>query len=331
LITDGEAPINAEAVRVCQLLIESRILLDAFLIGECEISPVRMAAFHSRGRAFGGLDPQLFSRILNVESFVDFTLRRSPGRFPDRHEINEGSLVMTEFWPFDDSIEFGPSARPLTARVPRSNRSGRDQRLLRELQICANFISGGNRGNFKIQFCDDRLDRWLVGIEGPLSQSIKARFVWPLIISFPADYPYSCPVFRFSAIPCHPNVSLTGRVHCTFLERYHPAVSIASLLLGIQSLFVEPDLSVIPFESASEGWTKSRVLECHFHGLPAPQSVGSPPPLPLSPPSPPDGDPIEIPDYRAVFSPISWNKIPPGEADTSLGLLVPRREVILIE
>jgi ubiquitin-protein ligase len=179
-------------------------------------------------------------------------------------------------------------------------------------------ISGGNHGSFAIEFCDGRLDRWFVGIEGRLSRENAARFVWPLVVAFPSDYPHSCPVFRFTAVLRHPNVSRAGRVDCAVLERYHPAVSIAALLLGIQELLADPDSAVGQFEPVRKEWTVARVLKCRFNGRPAPRL--------FAPMEPKEDAPIQIPDYHAAFSTISWKEIRPDEADSSLGILVDSSE-----
>jgi hypothetical protein len=112
-------------------------------------------------------------------------------------------------------------------------------------------------------------------------------------------------------------------VNCTLLERYHPVVSVAALLLGIQSLFQEPDRDIAAYDSLGEEWTIRRVLECRRSKQAAPEEFISRPEK--------GGKPIEIPYYAVAFSPISWTEIHPDEFDLSLGLLVKSSEKHLFE
>jgi hypothetical protein len=71
-------------------------------------------------------------------------------------------------------------------------------------------------------------DTWRVLIRGRLSRDSDLEVIWDLFITFPNDYPFSEPVYRFRAPPPLGNVSVLGRVKRNDL--YHPAERVVDVI-----------------------------------------------------------------------------------------------------
>jgi ubiquitin-protein ligase len=102
-------------------------------------------------------------------------------------------------------------------------------------------LYGGAPKSFQAFPVDGKKAVWRVFLEAPLNRDGGRDVCWDLAVSFPRDYPYDCPVFRFVAIPDIPNVSETGRVDCRALRSYHPRMRVAALLVAVRELFDTDD------------------------------------------------------------------------------------------
>jgi ubiquitin-protein ligase len=263
LITDGDAPIDDTAIAACQSLLKTDIILDALVLGP--MSPIRMAVFYSGGRAFG-LDGPEFREFLKLEEFIDISVRLRPHGNWKPAEITKKLLTIhAESPPYDTTVGLkNPYTKLVPSVIPEklSGTSYRERRIVEELETCRK----GVPTTFDIALGNDRLDLWFVSLEGPLSRHDGLRVLWPLTVLFPPDYPYSCPTFRFAAVPSLVNICPSGRVVCSALKNYNPRVSIASLLCEIQHLFTDKDTSVYPEVSSTgvDEWTMERLFECQW-------------------------------------------------------------------
>jgi ubiquitin-protein ligase len=110
-------------------------------------------------------------------------------------------------------------------------------RLSRELQqITRNPIEGATVN------CDIDLYTWkccMRCMDGSLYEGLS----YNLIITFPLDYPYHPPQFRFKTPMLHPNVKPDGIVSISVLESdWSPALTVDKLFLTLQLALVSPEL-----------------------------------------------------------------------------------------
>jgi ubiquitin-protein ligase len=235
-----------------------------------------MAAFYSGGRAFGRLSSDEFCRILKLEEFADISVRDIPRRRIPSGDRTASDLQVGDHTPYDSFLGIrNPFEELSIGRGPTvgSSESYKDQRILRELEISKNCRFQGTFESFDVSLVNGRLDIWAVQIAGRLTRDGDIRVLWPLVVLFPPDYPFSCPTFRYAAVPRLRNVYPTGRVVCSALKKYNYQVNVATLLIEIRGLFDADDEEELPpeVEKGVPEWTVERVNEDHFQGRSAPQ------------------------------------------------------------
>ncbi|XP_036602771.1 ubiquitin-conjugating enzyme E2 R1-like [Trichosurus vulpecula] len=100
---------------------------------------------------------------------------------------------------------------------------------------------------------EDDLYHWVVAIFGPPNTYYEGGY-FKAHLSFPIDYPYSPPVFRFLTEMWHPNIYESGHVCISILdppdvpksevppsERWNPTQNVRTILLSVISLLNEPN------------------------------------------------------------------------------------------
>jgi ubiquitin-conjugating enzyme E2 T len=116
---------------------------------------------------------------------------------------------------------------------------------------------------------EDNIATFIAEIEGP-PNSPFADAVFTLTIQIPSRYPFEPPSCRFSSVPSpyHPNIDASGRICLDTLKSpptgtWSPAVSLATLLLSIQSLLAEPnpDDGLVPEISNLYRFSKEKWIE----------------------------------------------------------------------
>jgi ubiquitin-protein ligase len=122
----------------------------------------------------------------------------------------------------------------LAAAQAPTPRSFCDERILKEMQICV-------EAGFRAYAAVGSVREWRVYVRGPIPGTDHEQVFWALAISFPGDYPFIAPSFRFLSIPPLRNVSSFGRVRNRCIEEYHPRIHIAAILVSIQQLFYSSD------------------------------------------------------------------------------------------
>jgi ubiquitin-conjugating enzyme E2 D/E len=112
--------------------------------------------------------------------------------------------------------------------------SKRIQNELRELQkdppsTCSAGPEGGN------------LYTWRGFIFGPTDSPYEGG-IFNLSIEFPEDYPFRPPHVLFLTKVYHPNINASGSICLDILkDKWSPALSIAKVLLSIESLLTDPN------------------------------------------------------------------------------------------
>lgn len=88
---------------------------------------------------------------------------------------------------------------------------------------------------------NDDIFHWQASIMGP-SESPYQGGLFFLNINFPTDYPFKPPKVAFTTKIFHPNINANGHICCDILtKQWSPALTVAKVLLSIQSLLNEPN------------------------------------------------------------------------------------------
>jgi ubiquitin-protein ligase len=246
VITDGEGLDNAQCLDICDELVANSILVDALVLdtgrrdsrgpvdGQARKSIVPVCEITS-GRAFlpDSLDEAL--ALFRREDFIDLSFRVVEPYTPN------GRLDQTDLELFKMPIgtEFnGPiKKQPLVGQLSRTD-LGAFRRGFRELRIAEEFNLARASG-FHVYGTDSNpsINVWRVFVEWPHGDSKNA--LWELLVTFPSDYPFVPPVFRFIAVPPISGVTESGRFCSTAISNYLPSVRVAHLLheIGIATTY----------------------------------------------------------------------------------------------
>ncbi|KAI7887320.1 hypothetical protein K492DRAFT_170244 [Lichtheimia hyalospora FSU 10163] len=126
---------------------------------------------------------------------------------------------------------------------------------------------------FVVDLKNDNIFEWDVAIIGS-PKTIYEGGYFKATMSFPDDYPFNPPTFRFNRDFYHPNVYPDGRLCISILhppgddpvsgekaeERWNPTQSVESVLISIVSLFADPNCSSPANVDAGVAYRKNREL-----------------------------------------------------------------------
>ena len=88
---------------------------------------------------------------------------------------------------------------------------------------------------------EENIFHWTGLIDGPKDSPYETGSFF-IDIKFPKDYPYKAPNVTFLTKIYHPNISSTGEICLGVLkQKWHPSISIKSLLLSLQYLLSHPN------------------------------------------------------------------------------------------
>ncbi|KAK9459020.1 ubiquitin-conjugating enzyme and catalytic subunit of SCF ubiquitin-protein ligase [Lipomyces oligophaga] len=124
---------------------------------------------------------------------------------------------------------------------------------------------------FRIELADGNIYQWDVSMIVLNKASIYYGGYFKALLTFPTDYPYSPPSFRFRRPFFHPNVYRDGKVCVSILhpgvddtsgedpsERWSPAQSVESVLISIVSLLEDPNPDSPANVDAAVMWRANR-------------------------------------------------------------------------
>ncbi|KAG5355658.1 SUMO-conjugating enzyme UBC9 [Yarrowia sp. B02] len=100
------------------------------------------------------------------------------------------------------------------------------------------FAKPSKDANGNLDLCN-----WNAGIPGK-DGTAWAGATYPMVITFPKDYPTKPPRCRFDAGFYHPNVYPSGTVCLSILneeEDWRPSITLGEIVLGIQELLTSPN------------------------------------------------------------------------------------------
>ncbi|KAJ8653349.1 hypothetical protein O0I10_011000 [Lichtheimia ornata] len=126
---------------------------------------------------------------------------------------------------------------------------------------------------FVVDLKNDSIFEWEVAIIGS-PKTIYEGGYFKATMSFPEDYPFNPPTFRFNREFYHPNVYPDGRLCISILhppgddpvsgekadERWNPTQSVESVLVSIISLLADPNCSSPANVDAGVAYRKNRDL-----------------------------------------------------------------------
>lgn len=107
----------------------------------------------------------------------------------------------------------------------------------------------------------DNLFHWIGTIQGPVG-TVYEKLKYRLVLDFPSTYPYESPQVRFET-PCfHPNVDSLGNICLDILkEKWTALLDVRTVLLSIQSLLGEPNVSSPLNGYAAEIWSNQALYQ----------------------------------------------------------------------
>uniref|UniRef100_G3MNP4 Ubiquitin-conjugating enzyme E2 C n=1 Tax=Amblyomma maculatum TaxID=34609 RepID=G3MNP4_AMBMU len=142
----------------------------------------------------------------------------------------------------------------------RSIDSGRHSVTKRLQQELMTLMMSGDKGISA--FPDgDNLFRWIGTIQGPPG-TVYEKLVYRLRLEFPSTYPFESPQVHFET-PCfHPNVDAQGNICLDILkEKWTALLDVRTVLLSIQSLLSEPNVSSPLNGYAAEIWSNQALYK----------------------------------------------------------------------
>jgi hypothetical protein len=282
LITDGDGQVSDTRIAAANALLRAGIVLDAIILAnpplgdkyKPEFGFLRSVCPICRFTGGSACIPKSKSdadRFVRRDEFVDLSVRKiEPGRQPP---VVNADFDVVDIWgsvprrivakhPFEQSERLVGGAAPKGFRA---------RRIVKEFGLC--------RGvGLHVYECGGKFDYWRVFVAahdvempGVTAGDIAAHDVivvdgdsgngksiirWDLAVTFPPDYPFIPPVFRFVAVPKGvAGVSELGLVSPA--EDYHPKIRVAQLIIDIQGRLVKEEAAVrTALKVEGDRWTK---------------------------------------------------------------------------
>ncbi|KAE9612862.1 hypothetical protein Lal_00027422 [Lupinus albus] len=102
---------------------------------------------------------------------------------------------------------------------------------------------------------EDNIFCWKGTIEGSKDTVFEGN-EYKLSLSFPNDYPFKPPKVKFETTCFHPNVDMQGNICLDILQdKWSSAYDVRTILLSIQSLLGEPNISSPLNPQAAQLWS----------------------------------------------------------------------------
>ena len=143
----------------------------------------------------------------------------------------------------ENAIRFETPRHVLSMNKKVESYSNRQRRILHELFFAAKAnsqLTQQDNQDMKIYTIKGRCDKWSVFLKGSAESPYENKW-WQLLVTFPENYPFSPPAFKFISIPYHINVSTDGHVclNNTGLG-YRPTMRVVEILHEIKDIFLKP-------------------------------------------------------------------------------------------
>ncbi|OIW05601.1 hypothetical protein TanjilG_23387 [Lupinus angustifolius] len=147
-----------------------------------------------------------------------------------------------------------PNIAPLKQPLP-TLKTVDSQSVLRRLQseLMALMMSGDSGISAFPE--EDNIFSWKGTITGS-KDTVFEETDYKLSLSFPNDYPFKSPKVKFETTCFHPNVDVHGNICLDILQdKWSSAYDVRTILLSIQSLLGEPNISSPLNPQAAQLWS----------------------------------------------------------------------------
>jgi hypothetical protein len=217
LITDGLST-SDDVTEIANRCISSRVIVDGVILNETfpMVAPLCMVT--------GGYAFNHTACPVGEEEFVDLNLRRPASNLI---KVDQRLLLsMRNSLTFSSELSFAdplPQTDFVTESPPPVSSDYRLKRISREFFRCKRFQ------NVLVFQTHLSANIWRVFLSA-------LNVLWDLAVTFPPEYPFVPPLFRFIAKPR--GVPRTGRVR---LPAYHPRMRVVEMLEAIRRDIVEWD------------------------------------------------------------------------------------------
>lgn len=248
VLTDGDnCGDDTKPYDILPYLIENNIVVDTIITGVYESSDNMCTLSHlTGGLAFKPLTVEEGVALFEKEALLSITYREKPRPFADT--INEGvfnSYNKNLFYdkePKNTIIIQAKQRQPLmTPRAAVKGLDGTSQNRLKRISKELRIAHRWEDKDVKVYPVENLVDRWRIYIKGPESTLYENKW-WDIYATFPENYPYSPPVFRFITVPYHINISDEGRICMNSLgSDYSSSMNVMELIANIKALLIIPN------------------------------------------------------------------------------------------
>ena len=221
-----------------QQLISNYIIVDAFIVSDIiDWNLVSLA------KMTGGIAVKINSlsmgyKIFEREAFYNPKIRLFSHAYFDPNLIGHNFSL-------DFNIQKLLPPRPLKVYGAKAaakiyeNATG-DSRRIKSILKQIRIVAANPNPNVHVLINQIKLDEWIAYIQTPADSNYGQKW-WELYITFPECYPSIAPLFRFTTVPYHPNITSDGKVYYHLMyQNYSPEFNILDFLMEIRKLLIHP-------------------------------------------------------------------------------------------
>lgn len=260
-LTDGDDTSGKEADQIANILKKENIVFDCIVI--CNISEnihfqrMQSLAYSTKSGYFvwSGDGLKQITKIINSEAFLSVQQRVDTSddqSFADLLAIAKTNKLVTrqiklKSMPMDGKAVKRQSTTTTNKELDdKLSKMMRPKRIKHEFKKCSELDP--KETGFQFYMDEANLDFWRLIYSPPhegnpyYRHDEQEKKYWLLSIRFPVEYPEKPPEIRFMTSFFHPNINTDGRIcHEILTRNYFPSVSIANILLEINSMIYNPN------------------------------------------------------------------------------------------
>lgn len=232
---------------VLPYLIEHNIIVDAVIVSWYSSSKdLCVLSQLTGGLAFRPQTVEEGIALFEKEALLCISYRETPkpftGEVTKAHFESLVSNLALDTEPKNKLIMQARARKPLmTPRCAVKGLDGTSQSRLRRIAKELRIAHRWEDQEVKVYPIEDLADVWRIYIKGPEGTLYENKW-WDLFATFPENYPFSPPVFRFITVPFHINISDEGRICMNTLgSDYSSSTNVMELIANIKALLILPN------------------------------------------------------------------------------------------